>query len=165
MEIWIMQHDPNDKIVFYPCCGMDVEFPITLLGNSKKHYIFCDTRRYRNWHRSTNAETSVTYLHRDAWQAIEKLPRIDILFYRRDGMGEGGSGIEVLGDQYLSHLFKKFPEDGGWIITDGSNAFGDRLNRLLLGIVSIGGFLIEHDPANKLSDDLYSFQINPILKE
>ena len=44
----------------------------------------------------------------DAWQAVDKLTEIDILFYRRDGMSEGGSGIEVLGNEFLKILLTRF---------------------------------------------------------
>ena len=78
----------------------------------------------------------------DAWIAIDKLPEINILFYRRDGMSEGGSGVQVLSDAYLEKLFAKFSQNGGKIITDGSNAFGHRLDKLELGLVTCAGFNI-----------------------
>lgn len=126
--------------IFYPCCGIDISNPIKLLGDKSTHFIFCDIRRYRNWKEIEKSYASVTFLRMDAWDAISKLPEIDILFYRRDGMSEGGSGVEVLGDDYLEKLFLKFPPNGGKIITDGSNAFGHRLAELKCGLVTCSGF-------------------------
>ena len=130
------------KTVFYPCCGMDVNFPIKLLGAEDTRFIFCDKRSYRNWLEITNSGIPAKFLRMDAWDAINRLPKINILFYRRDGMGEGGSGLEILGDDYLEKLFLKFPPEGGRIITDGSNAFGHRLDELELGLVNCAGFNI-----------------------
>lgn len=132
----------HQRIVYYPCCANDVNFPIELLGIENTKYIFCDIRSHRDWHKAKNLAATIKFLRMDAWVAIDKLPEIDILFYRRDGMSEGGSGVEVLGDDYLEKLFLKFPPNGGKIITDGSNAFGHRLDKLKWGLVTCAGFNI-----------------------
>jgi hypothetical protein len=44
-----------------------------------------------------------------------------VLFYRRDSTGEGGSGIFILGKHILEKILHHFPDQGGYIVTDGSN--------------------------------------------
>ena len=121
---------------------MDVVSPMEILGKENVKYIFCDIRRYHNWTEIEKSDALVTFLKTDAWEAISRLPEINILFYRWDGTGEGGSGVEVLGDEYLTKLFSKIPLKGCTIITDGSNAFGHRLDKLELGLVTCAGFKI-----------------------
>ena len=128
------------KTVFYPCCGMDVYNPIELLRSQSSNFIFCDIKNYRNWNKSHIPDIQVNYLKMDAWKAITKLPQIDILFYRRDGMSEGGSGIQVLGEQYLEKLLLKFPKSGGKIITDGSNTSASYLDKLFSGSTVYVGY-------------------------
>lgn len=151
----------HQRIVYYPCCANDVDFPIKLMGVENTKYIFCDIRSHRDWHKTKNSAATVKFLRMDAWVAIDKLPEIDILFYRRDGMSEGGSGVEVLGDEYLQRLLKKFPISGGKIITDGSNAFGCRLDYLKMGLVDCSGFKISFSPNQDLiKHDLMTFEIH-----
>lgn len=151
------------KTVFYPCCANDVHFPLELLGTENTKYIFCDIRSYRGWYNAKNSKQSVEFLKMDAWDAIQKLPVIDILFYRRDGMSEGGSGVEVLGDAYLVQLLKKYPINGGKIITDGSNAFGRRLDLLKMGFVDCAGFNISLSENQEFENyELINFDVHPI---
>lgn len=138
-----MLFNNNLKTVFYPCCGLDIDSTLNILGEKSYNFIFCDIKHYNNWGVKQRPNSSVKFLKMDAIEAISKLPKIDILFYRRDGNSEGGSGIEVLGDKYLSALLTKFPTSGGNIITDGSNAFGHRLDQLKLSKVRCGGYNIE----------------------
>jgi hypothetical protein len=68
----------------------------------------------------------------DAREVIQRLDTINVLFYRRDSDGEGGSGIYVLGDGYMKQLLPHLPSNGGLIITDGSNQRGrwfDKMTR------------------------------------
>jgi len=149
------------RTVFYPYCGIDLLPPIEILGRENLKYIFCDIRRYRNWKEIEKSDASVTLLRMNAWDVIERLPQIDILFYRRDGMSEGGSGVEVLGDEYLTKLLSKSPPDGGIIITDGSNAFGHRLDELELGLVKCAGFKITLAPNQEFENHgLMTFDIH-----
>jgi hypothetical protein len=50
--------------------------------------------------------------------------------YRRDSDGEGGSGIFVLGDSVLPLILKRFPSEGGLIISDGSNSRGGNFRKM-----------------------------------
>jgi hypothetical protein len=146
---------------FYPCCGADISDPIKILGEYSSNFIFCDIRSHRNWREIQNSDVPATFLRMDAWNAIEKLPQIDVLFYRRDGMNEGGSGVEVLGDDYLEKLFQKFPPNGGKIITDGSNALGHQLDKLELGLVTCAGFNISLSENQEFENyGLMSFNVN-----
>lgn len=54
----------------------------------------------------------------DAFAALSQLDVIDVLFYRRDSSGEGGSGIFVLGDSFLRPVLKQSAPKGGLIVTD-----------------------------------------------
>lgn len=44
----------------------------------------------------------------DVREVLPKLPSIDVLFYRRDSSGEGGSGVFVLGDSVLPSCLADF---------------------------------------------------------
>jgi hypothetical protein len=52
---------------------------------------------------------------------VDSLPVIHVLFYRRDSVGEGGSGLYILGKEWLPRILQHFPDEGGLIVTDGSN--------------------------------------------
>ena len=56
-----------------------------------------------------------------ARRGIQTLERIDVLFYRKDSMGEGGSRVLVLAKPFLLTVLERMPPEGGLIITDGSN--------------------------------------------
>ncbi|WP_156521084.1 hypothetical protein [Magnetospirillum moscoviense] len=98
--------------------------------------IFCDIRSdlLAEWSRIAYALPSGTpkasFMAANALEAIQSIPKIDVLFYRRDSAGEGGSHLFVLGDQFLKRLAPKFPPEGGLIITDGSNTRGSNFERM-----------------------------------
>jgi len=155
-----MQLKKIHNTIFYPCCGRDLNFPINLFGNENIDYIFCDIKKYSNWDSVKKLDVSLSFLQIDAWQAVEKLTEINILFYRRDGMSEGGSGIEVLGNEFLKILLTRFSPEGGQIITDGSNAWGDQLEKLKYGLVSHSGFNISLSDSQKYArDGLITFNV------
>lgn len=62
-------------------------------------------------------EPRPTFLTGDAREAIARIPQIIVLFYRKDSDGEGGSGVFVLGDSFLLHIFRCFPLGVGVVIT------------------------------------------------
>ena len=74
------------------------------------------------------------------WPRSLGLDTIDVLFYRRDSEGEGGSGLFVLGDVFLRPLLKRFAPKGGLIVTDGSNSRGSNFERMVrsTGLVKHG---------------------------
>jgi hypothetical protein len=156
-----MLHEIAKKVVFYPCCAIDFDYPTELLGTTENIFTFCDVRRNSHWQAYKKSNPGSQFLKTDAWEAIKKLERVDILFYRRDGMSEGGSGIEVLGDDYLSSVFFKLPAEGGSIITDGSNAFGTRLDYMLSGRLRIGNFVVLLENNSRYGDALYEFKVSP----
>jgi hypothetical protein len=119
------------KIAFYPCCASDIGSARRLLKGFVDTIIFCDINsKLSRLVAQVAAEASepdlpeVRAMIGDASQVLERLETIDVLFYRRDSDGEGGSGIYVLGDAYMRRLLPHFPPEGGLIITDGSNQRG-----------------------------------------
>jgi len=69
-------------------------------------------------------------LSEDVRTVVDRIERIDVLFYRRDSGGEGGSGVFVLGDSFLPRLLGRFSVNGGVLITDGSNSRGGNFKRM-----------------------------------
>ena len=127
-----MQH----RVAFYPCCGLDIERPLELLRPYADEVIFCDINRslQRRWQKFLNPMPPFgprpTSLTGDAREVISQITQINVLFYRKDSDGEGGSGIYVLGESFLPHVLQRFPGDGGLIITDGSNSRGSNFKRM-----------------------------------
>jgi hypothetical protein len=62
------------------------------------------------------------FIHGDFREQIRHLPVIDVFFYRKDSMGEGGSELLVLHAGILTQILSHFRSSGGLIITDGSNS-------------------------------------------
>jgi len=127
---------PDRRIAFYPCCATDIAEPREILAPYADEVVYCDVdpkagaaveaeRRAR--HRRL---PELRFLEKDAGQALGGLRRVDVLFYRRDSDGEGGSRVYVLGDWYLRRLLALFPERGGLIITDGSNQRGGLFRKM-----------------------------------
>lgn len=56
----------------------------------------------------------------DCRQAFHNIDSLSVFYYRGDSMGEGGSGVWWFGPDLFPQLVDKL-EDGGFIITDGSN--------------------------------------------
>jgi hypothetical protein len=120
----------SKRTAFY-CCASDIGSARHLLKGHVDMIIFCDTRadlsRLVAQVASEASEPDLPEIRAvigDAKQVLEQLGTIDVLFYRRDSDGEGGSGLYVLGDDYMRRLLPHFPSDGGFIITDGSNQRG-----------------------------------------
>lgn len=113
---------------FYPCCANDISEPCELLRDIVENIYFCDplinTDKTENFDHSSTSPVKIL-LPFKAEDVLEKIPNIDVLFYRRDGASEGGSGLFVLGDSFLPQILSKFNSNGGLIITDGSNSRGN----------------------------------------
>ncbi len=124
----IQSIDWSARIAFYPCCGKDIVKPLRLLRNRADVLICCDIRPIVV--DSGDREQQLIFVREDARSIIEKIQRIDILFYRNDSMGEGGSGIPVLGDAFLPKIVEKMHPERAWIITDGSNSRGKHFERM-----------------------------------
>jgi hypothetical protein len=121
----------SKRTAFYPCCASDIGPARRLLTRLVDTIIFCDINpELSRLVAQVEAEADEPDLPKvramigDATQVLEQLETIDVLFYRRDSDGEGGSGIYVLGDAYMRRLLPHFPPEGGLIITDGSNQRG-----------------------------------------
>jgi len=126
------------KTAFYPCCNRDVEEPPRILANEVQRIIFCDINpSYEQyWRRSAITKLegdlpATEFIVADAVAALPRVEVIDVLFYRRDSGGEGGSGVFVLGDAFLRPLLMRFTPTGGLIITDGSNSRGGNFKRMI----------------------------------
>lgn len=104
---------------------------------------------------------------KDVREAIGGFTRIDVLFYRKDSQGEGGSGVYVLGQKVLPQILSKFPQQGGLIITDGSNS-GHRIFKRMIRPTGYfpTGWGWHMQPANEqpyLSENgLYTINVNPV---
>lgn len=159
------------KIGFYPCCGGDLAEPRELLKGVVDEIIFCDIREKRNIPFSKFLPKA-TFWGGDVITLIDKLPLINVLFYRGDSggiywpeikrlremslptdhvVGEGGSGIEIMGD-VLPLILKKFHPSGGWIFSDGSNSDKQFENLIKTPnewqIRPSTGFKFRHEPDN-----------------
>ena len=117
------------NIAFYPCCALDIEEPLEVLKGTVDEIVFCDPKisLIPHWERTqrhlrTHELPTIAFESDDARRVIERLERVDVLFYRRDSDGEGGSGLYVLSQWFLPDVLNKMPESGGLIVTDGSNS-------------------------------------------
>lgn len=125
------------KTAFYPCCETDVVVPVTLMQGYVDRIIFCDIReRLHTWKRKLSKGTvegapASEFVVGDAREVILQIPAIDVLYYRRDSNGDGGSGLFVLGDEFLRPLMSRFSKSGGYIFTDGSNSRGSNFKRMI----------------------------------
>ena len=80
---------------------------------------------------TTLAGPRPSFLIDDIRKAILRVALINGLFYRRDSSAEGGSGVFVLGDSFLPHIWRRFSAEGGLIITDGANSRGGNFERMI----------------------------------
>ncbi len=124
------------RVAFYPCCHRDIEEPLALLTPFADEVIFCDINsallpRWRKAVGSLSGGLRASFLIGDVRQVVASVEVIDVLFYRGDSPGEGGSGVFVLGDSFLPSILKRFRAPGGLIITDGSNSRGSNFERMI----------------------------------
>lgn len=116
------------KIALYPCCGSDFDLPSTILLPYADTVLFCDVktsnqREYIRWsrHGSGCMPIETQFSRESVWKLLLNFPELTTFFYRKDSSGEGGSGIKVFGDEFMSLLMTKFALSG-YIISDGSNS-------------------------------------------
>lgn len=124
------------RVAFYPCCDRDIEEPLTLLKPFVDDVIFCDINssllpRWRASISSLVGGPNASFRVGDVRQVISTIEIIDVLFYRGDSAGEGGSSVFVLGDSFLPSILERFHPEGGLIITDGSNSRGSNFERMI----------------------------------
>ena len=125
------------KIAVYPCCGSDFRQPMFILRNYVDHVIFCDIdkKRYNAFEifktkNNIPLKPTCEFYLGDAIECLRSLKTLDVLYYKGDGAGEGGSGILILGDRVLEWLVPKMTYTG-LIITDGSNSRGSNFERMV----------------------------------
>jgi hypothetical protein len=125
------------RVAFYPCCAIDILEPLSILTGIADEVIFCDInhRLFPTWKAREQervvSQPRATFMIADARDVVQKIPAIDVLFYRRDSTSEGGSGVFVLGDSLLPIILERFNPVGGLIITDGSNSRGGNFNKMI----------------------------------
>ena len=122
----------SHRLAFYPCCAADIEVPRRLLSDFADEIVFCDIRRPSGMIRASfpGVLPDVRYVRGDARECVKRMQRIDVLFYRRDSNGEGGSAVYVLGKPFLGEVLQRMPDTGGLIITDGSNSGSGMFRRM-----------------------------------
>lgn len=125
------------RVALYPCCNFDFDAPAQLLKPYVDKIIFCDVnrkvyRKYKEWVRESSNPTDISteFECLDVRTLLTTCSRLSVFFYRRDSAGEGGSGIPVFGDEFLSLLMGKF-DDYGYIISDGSNSIGNLFRQMI----------------------------------
>jgi hypothetical protein len=97
------------------------------MNGSVDEVVFCDLsdevhREFETKQQSFPPGPRARFIRGRAENVVKELERIDVLFYRRDSEGEGGSGVYVLSHWYLPHVIERLPAGGGLIISDGSNS-------------------------------------------
>lgn len=164
----------SHKVAFYPCCRLDLVRPIEILAPYADEVIFCDkdiriaAEQQILIAKRPNTAPRARVKCGDARDVVKELDCIDVLFYRRDGVGEGGSGLFVLGDSFLPDILARFPATGGLIITDGSNSRGSNFRRMIRksGLEKHGWrFEAQADQPLLKSDGLYCIEVTPAVEQ
>jgi hypothetical protein len=171
------------KTAFYPCCGKDIEIPLRILNKFVERVIFCDIKddifkRFKiNTNKSNNIFKNTRFITGGVQEVIKCLQRIDVLFYRCDSEGEGGSNLKVLGNDFLQMVLGRMPLEGGLIITDGSNSRQRNFEKMTRhnGLIKFGWHMEPHpttptirppDGRSYCKDGLLRvIQVNPIIGE
>jgi hypothetical protein len=154
------------KIGFYPCCSLDIIEPIKILSNYVDEIIFCDKifMPKRIIDDAKSSKPTPKFLRGDVRKVINKVELIDLLFYRRDSSGEGGSRVFVLGDSFFPKILEKFNPEGGLIITDGSNSRGGLFKKMkgASGLKKYGWHIQKtEDQPFAESSNLIKFKVSP----
>lgn len=119
--------DWSASTAIYPCCANDYAEPLETLDGLVENIVFCDLRP-PSIKRPTPQKSKMFFFKSDFEVLLEEITNINILYYRRDGCGEGGSCLPVMGEL----LYKILPkmQSNSLIITDGSNADKELWHRL-----------------------------------
>ena len=122
------------RIAFYPCCGGDIAEPHHALAGIVDEIIYCDVSLVPTDNSSLGLDAPRrTFWQKDIRDGLNEISHIDVLFYRRDGTGEGGSGVFVLGKHILPLVLEKMSGPDCLIITDGSNSRGGTFRKMKRG--------------------------------
>ena len=152
------------RIGFYPCCANDIREPSVALTGLVDEIIFCDKSPYlRDDPVLGAAGPSRAFWRMDLRDALEKISHIDVLFYRRDGTSEGGSGIFVLGRDVFPMVLSKMAAEHCLIITDGSNSRGGTFRKMQRnsGLISCGKHITKRPEQRFLAMGVLEFDVRP----
>jgi hypothetical protein len=121
------------RTAFYPCCANDIAVPRQLLQGLADEILFCDLRRPLAWgiQSRTDDPISIKFIQRSALEILKDLPPISVFFSRRDGDGEGGSGLYFLGEELFPQVIAKCRPEGAIVVTDGSNSSEGLFEKLI----------------------------------
>lgn len=156
------------RIALYPCCALDIIEPLTILRPYADEVVFCDLTDigYQLAREHADIVPKPIYVQEDFRRFAGTIDQFDVLFYRRDSNGEGGSGLYMLGDEWLRQLVPKLNPSGGLIITDGSNNRGNAYRRMKRqsGLKRFGRHIkpLAEQPL-KNSHNLLIFEVLPAL--
>jgi len=171
------------RTAFYPCCGEDIEVPLQILQPYVDRVIFCDNslcsiEAYNAIQLKMEVGLlKVRFISGSVVDVLKTIQRIDVLFYRCDSNGEGGSGVFVLGNWILQMVLDRMPLSGGMIITDGSNSRQSNFPKMIRkqGLEKFG-WLMQPYPAKPVMNPpdgcsyckdrlLHILQVTPIIKD
>ena len=112
------------RTAFYPCCANDILLPRQILQGLVDEIHFCDLRRPQAWSIQSRKKDPIVikFFEGSALEILDELPPISVFFYRRDGDGEGGSGLFFLGEELFQRVLSRCTPQGALIVTDGSNS-------------------------------------------
>lgn len=129
------------RTAFYPCCANDIALPRRILRGLVDEILFCDLRPPKNWSvlSRTIDPVDIRFIQQSVLDILPALPPISVFFYRRDGYGEGGSGLYLLGEELFSRVIARCRPEGTLVVTDGSNSSDELFEKL----VQPGGFISE----------------------
>lgn len=155
-----------ERIAFYPCCAHDIRQPAAALTGIVDEIIYCDISRSLRDDRSLGGGNGPkrTFWRKDIREALEQIPRIDVFFYRRDGLSEGGSGVFVLGRNILPLVLAKMTGDPSLIITDGSNSRGGTFRKMQRssGLIAYGKHITKR-PEQRFADlEMLEFDVRAV---
>lgn len=151
------------RIAFYPCCARDIRDPALALTEIVDEIVFCDiSRSLRDDPSLGDTGPMRTFWRKDIREALEKIPRIDVFFYRRDGLSEGGSGIMVLGRSIFPLVLSKMPGENCLIVTDGSNSRGGTFRKMRRnsGLISCGKHITKRRDQRFLKMGVLEFDVS-----
>lgn len=152
------------RVGFYPCCAHDIREPSIALTGLVNEIIFCDKNpSLRDDPVLGDAGPSRAFWRMDLRDALEKISHIDVLFYRRDGTFEGGSGLFVLGRDIFSKILSKMTADHCLIVTDGSNSRGGTFRKMKRnsGMISCGKHITKRTDQRFLAMGVLEFDVRP----
>jgi len=152
------------RIAFYPCCARDIREPAAALTGIVDEIIFCDiSSSLSDDPLLGSAGPKRTFWRKDIRAALEEIPHIDVFFYRRDGLSEGGSGVFVLGREILPMLLSKMSRDPCLLITDGSNSRGGTFRKMHRnsGLMSCGKHITKRSEQRLLAIGVLEFDVRP----